>query len=171
MQQKYSGGWKPGDYAIYSDFGLRSLYILKVLPFEPEEARTVRAGSLLVGYAGHEQFDPESVRAEIVNHDLGNWDSGHRISSRTYQVGNVGFYNHTNLYRSIGDLIRHESNVLYSEVLKQSVENMQKDYGWRSLKKYKLDKWSPEDLKPRGTALRLEKAPPVLLRISRGVPQ
>lgn len=158
MGNQYAQGWKPGDYALYSDFGFRSLVVVKVLPFAPEKPRTDVVHSpdhtLYIGSPGHMRFDPTSVRAEIVNNDLLNWDMGHLDAARSYhQPGQVHFYNSGNLYRDFGKLLQKESFVT-PDVLFQGIRDIQKDYGWRALRKYGLDRWDASDLAGTGLGQR-----------------
>ena len=150
MGYEYAQGWKPGDYALYSDFGFRSLVVVKVLPWQAEQPRTDVVQSpghtLYIGSPGHTKFDPRSVRAEIVNNDLLNWDMDHFDAARSYhKAGQVHFYNSGNLYRDFGKLLQHESFVT-PDVLFQGIRDIQKDYGWKALRKYGLDRWDASDL-------------------------
>ena len=133
----YMGGWKPGDYAIYSDFGLRSLYIVQVLPWPVNIEEQITVGA----FGGIEWKDPEdrkggSVRAKIVDTTLAGWDTSGRVEPWN-EVGTEHYYNYTNLYNNIYDLAR-QHGYMYPKELQREMRDMKVHPGWEILKRYGL---------------------------------
>jgi len=133
----YMGGWKPGDYAIYSDFGLRSLYIVQILPWPVDIEEQITVGA----FGGIEWKDPEerkggSVRARVVDTTLTGWDTRGRVEPWN-EVGTEHYYNYTNLYHNINDLVRQQGYT-YPHVQQRIMRDMRAHPGWEVLKEYGL---------------------------------
>lgn len=124
----YLGGWKPTDPAIYTDFGLRSLFIVQVLPWPEEKGERFQ-----VKYATHDR-SMGSVRAKIVDTSLVDWDFPRPPRLPDYhKVGTEHYYHYTNLYRDIHDLINNQAKVLHKHVLDKTVSDLKKHRGWKQL--------------------------------------
>ena len=137
---QYLGGWKPGDLAIYSDFGLRSLFIVRVLewPEEKGDRFTEHFGSVSAfGSITHDRAGG-SVRAEIVDTSLVDWDFGPRHVYEHRKEGTIHYYNHSNLSRTIDDIIENERRILNPEVLVRILYDLRKHPGWVMLGVYGL---------------------------------
>jgi GNAT superfamily N-acetyltransferase len=136
----YRGGWKPGDYAIYSDFGLRSMFIIEILWWPesiPEQIeRQPWTGELQ--WRDISERREGTVRAKIVDTTLVDWESPERELSPWRQVGTIHYYNYTNLYRNIYDLARNEAGTIYPSVLEKEMRGIRAHPGWEMLKKYGL---------------------------------
>ena len=124
----YLGGWKPTDLAVYSDFGLRSLYIVQVIPW-PEEKGERFHGK----YVTHDR-SMGSVRAKIVDTSLVDWDFEYAVLIPEYrEVGSEHYYDYTNLYPDIHDLINRQARILRKDVLDKTVADLKKHPGWKQL--------------------------------------
>lgn len=139
---EYFDGWKPGDKAIYSDFGLRSLYIVEVLPW-PEHLG-YRVGSLIAGslYLPPVMHDwrEGSVRAKIIDTSLAEWDFPwrNRPLEPWKQVSTIHYYDSGNLYRSIHALMRHKSRTTRPDVQLRIARDLMNDPGWPVFRRYGL---------------------------------
>jgi len=138
----YMGSWQPWDYAIYTDFGLRSLYIVQVLPWPVKIEEQITVGA----FGGIEWKDPEerlggSVRARVIDTTLAGWDISGRVEPWN-AVGTEHYYNYTNLYRNINDLVRQQGYT-YPHVLQRVMRDLRAHPGWEALKEYGLV--SPEE--------------------------
>lgn|GEM_PF-6847237 len=134
---KYLGGWKPGDFAIYSDFGLRSLYIVRVVEWPTHVGDTIEHLTIL-GATTHDWRDGD-VRAEIVDTTLVDWDFGRPVRiSPHQQEGSIRYYHYENLYRSIEDLIGKQGRITYPEVQVRILYDLRKHPGWIMLAAYGL---------------------------------
>ena len=141
---QYAGGWKPGDLAIYSDFGLRSLFIVRVLEWPEDKGDRFTehfGGGGVFGSITHDRAGGETVRAEIIDTSLVDWDFPWepRISEHR-QEGTIHYYNHSNLYRNIDEIIENERRILYPEVLVKILYDLRKHPGWIMLAVYGLRK-------------------------------
>jgi len=128
----YLGGWKANDMAIYSDFGLRSLFIVQVMEWGAKPARFIDDLGIT-----HDRL-MGSVRAEIIDTRLADWDMNVKRISPWREVGTIHYYNYTNLYRNIQDLINKDAKVLYPKILRDLVEALKKAERWVVLEKYNL---------------------------------
>lgn len=131
---QYMGGWKPGDFAIYSDFGLRSLFIVRVLDW-PEEQ-----GERFVGKFGVVHDRPMgSVRAEVIDTTLVDWDFGWEPSISEWQKeGTVHYYHYTNLFHSIEELVGKEQRIMHPWELTRMLYSLRAHPGWLMLAAYGL---------------------------------
>lgn len=137
----YEGGWKPGDVAIYSDFGLRSLFIVQILPW-PAEKPDLFTDDL--GVVHNRSLG--SVRAKVIDITLVDWDFQRPPRMGKWnEVGTTHYYHFTNLYRDIQNLIAHEARVLKPNVLGKTVSDLKSHAGWEVLKRFGLT--GPETLK------------------------
>ena len=101
-KKAYSRGFKPGQYAIYSDYGisgigLRSLFIVMVISPDAFPEKFPSQGG-------------DYVLAQIVDNTLVEWDSpyGSRRDVEAWRiVGTLHSYNAHNLYRNFDDLINN----------------------------------------------------------------
>ena len=131
-ESRYLGGWKANDIAIYSDFGLRSLFIVAVMEWGENPARFIDERGVT-----HDRL-MGSVRAKIIDTRLVDWDMSVQRISPWNEVGTIHYFDYTNLYRNIQDLINKEARVLYPEVLRDLVEALKKAERWMVLEKYNL---------------------------------
>lgn len=137
---RYFGDWKPGDFAIYSDFGLRSLFIVRILPWPKERGDRFTdhsAGGAISWSITHDWRDG-TVCAEVVDTTLVDWDSEPRHQYEHRQEGTIHYYHYTNLYRKIEDLIAKEKRILYPEVLVKMLYDLRHHPGWIILAAYGL---------------------------------
>ncbi|MBA7541421.1 hypothetical protein ES705_33734 [subsurface metagenome] len=132
----YLGGWKAGDKAIYTDFGLRSLYIVEVLP-----PRITKEGESSVP---GEMAGGMGVLAKIIDTSLVDWDfSWHGRVEPWNQVGTIHQYNYTNLYRTIEDLIGFEGRITYWHIQQALIDALREPEHWSVLIEYGLAKLTP----------------------------
>jgi len=140
----YLGGWKPGDIALYTDFGLKSLYVVQIM--EWPEKLDERFGTLIEEpyYLPPVIHDRQagSVRAKIIDTTLAEWDFPwyDQPLPEWHRVGSIHYYHYTNLYRNVLDLIRHEEKTTYPEVQTRIVTDLMNHPGWEMLKRYGLVK-------------------------------
>lgn len=134
----YMGGWNPWDYAIYTDFGLRSLDIVQVLPWPGEQPGKFQGEFGVV----HDRLGG-SVRAIVVDTTLTNWDIPGDIPPWR-DVGSESYYNYTNLYRNIYDLARQQAGFTYPWVHQRIMRDLKSHPGWEVLKRYGLVKEEEE---------------------------
>ena len=145
MKHLHSGTKKPihnfklGDIAIYSDFGLRSLVIVEVLPWPSSENKIV-GESVKIGpiHLGGVQHNIEtSVYCKSLSDLLYDWDFEPRVTPyEYYKPGTTHFINYTNLYRKLDDIIAKEKRILYPEVLAGELERLKKHSGYAALKHF-----------------------------------
>jgi len=136
-RSKYLGNWQPGDFAIYGDFGLRSLYIVRILPWpEGEGDRLTEQRGF--GAVAHDRLGG-SVRAEVIDSSMVDWDFDRARTLYEWQEeGTVHYYNYTNLYRNIEELIKKEKRTIYPEVLVRILYDLRRHPGWLMLAAYGL---------------------------------
>jgi len=141
----YEGDWCPGEYAIYSDFGLRSLYILEILPW-PEgmpdrftSRPTVIRGLVLPGVTSDRGRG--SVRALVLDVSLVDWDMIELPFEKQRTLDKLGtdrYYRYSNLYRNIEELEVHVARTLYPHVLARLQMDIRAEPGWLALEYYGL---------------------------------
>lgn len=136
---KYVGEWEPEDIAIYSDFGLRSLFIIQVLTW-PEEKPDRFTDEMGVTH----DKNLGSVRGKVIDTTLVDWDFDRPPSIPEYRkVGTIHYYHYTNLYRDINELIRKETRILKPEVRDRIVSKLKSHTGWHILQRYGLTGQKP----------------------------
>jgi hypothetical protein len=139
---KYLGGWQPGDFAIYSDFGLRSLYIVRVL--EWPEGKGDRFVETTVGehisFSMPHDRSMGTVRAVVVDTTLVDWDFNWKQDISEHQrEGTIHYYHYTNLYHDISELIGKEERYMSLERVRIAYD-LRKHPGWIILAAYGLRK-------------------------------
>jgi len=143
-KSKYLGNWKPGDFAIYSDFGLRSLYIVRVLEWPEEKGDRfveVTKGEHMSYSMPHDRSDGD-IRAQVVDTTLVDWDFswGNRNIPEFSREGTVHYYYYGNLYHNIEELIGKEGHTTYPEVQVRMLYDLRRHPGWIMLAAYGLRK-------------------------------
>jgi len=132
--------FKPGDIAIYSDFGLRSLMIVEVLPWPSSEdkivEKPVKIGPIMLGGPQHDI--ETSVYCKSLSDLLIDWDFEKASYREHYKPETTHFINYTNLYRKLDDIIAKEKRILYPEVLAGELERIKKHSGYAALKHFGL---------------------------------
>jgi hypothetical protein len=136
---KYLGNWQPGEFAIYSDFGLRSLYIVRILEW-PEHRGDRFTEKLKFGSIVHDR-SMGSVRAVVIDTTLADWDmGGNKSISEWNKEGSIHYYHYTNLFRNIEELIEKEKRTTYPEVQVRILYDLRSHPGWIMLAAYGLRK-------------------------------
>ena len=128
-EYQYLGNWKPSDRAIYSDFGLRSLYIVEVMDWGTKPERFTEEG------VTHDR-GMGSVKAKVIDTSLVDWDMTLQRIPPGGEVGSIHYYDYTNLYRSIYDLVDKEARVLRPDILHRLMKDLKKPDRWKVLEKY-----------------------------------
>lgn len=114
--------FRVGQKLIYSDFGLRSLVIVKVLPYK-------KRGHDPIGKSGlaTPSSDPKtSVRVVVINNSLYNWDIG-GVAPNFFKNGAIMYIYHLNLFRRLSSIIEKQRRVLYPYVLSAIVNRLKKN--------------------------------------------
>ena len=94
----YGRKFNAGKRYIYSDFGLRSLAEVKILPFKQRR---------------YDNVDPESIaRTEIVDNSMLSWDFSSKgpdaFEKKYYKKGAIHYIHKSNLYPDVKHLIEKE---------------------------------------------------------------
>jgi hypothetical protein len=130
MALEYLGGWKAGEYAIYSESDIGSLFVVQIQPLSEKHV-------LIDLYHIPVDIRMKLVRAMVIDTSLIRWDvpvGNRQPVPPSKSEGTTHYYDYRNLYWTFKDLVDHMSRMLHWDALYNLITNIEYEPGYQKLK-------------------------------------